>query len=171
MKRKSAQIGFTLIESLTASVILAFAIIGITVPMMAGIKSEKQDGVTTAANYLAQEMMDEILAHEFNDQTANGKLGPESSEKNRSSYDSINDYDGLSEPKGQIKNLSGETLTQPAVALLTRNVSVTYVYVSGQDSSKPATFARVVVELKDSGQPVLKLTRLIYDNSDTVTGG
>ena len=50
----------------------------------------------------------------------------------------------------------------PAAEGLSRRVSTTYVFVTGQDTSEAPTFIRVIVEMSYRDQPILTLTRLVY---------
>lgn len=158
---------FTLLEALVACSLLAVAIIGITVPFVAAVRSEQVDANNTSASRLAQELMEEILSKKFTDATSSPKNGPEPGETDRFTYDSINDYDAYYEAPGQIRNYLGQAISDPSTTGLSRKVSVTYVYVSGQDTSKSASFARVVVEIRYYDQLVLKLTRLVYNTTQS----
>lgn len=173
--------GFTLIEALLASVILAGAVIGITVPFSAGARSEQEDARKTLATALAMEMIEEIMTKSWVDGGGNAGPGPEPQEKKlpHGQFDCVDDYDGLSEAAGQITSCKGEVLTGVAAVGLSRNVSATYVLVSEQQggsgnngngkkknaSGTTTSFLSVVVEVKYMGQPCVRLTRLLYSGS------
>jgi type II secretory pathway pseudopilin PulG len=153
--------GFTLIEALLAAVILAMAITAIVMPFSAGVQNEGIDGRRTLAVNLAQGMMEEILTKPFYDSGGSTVLGPEPGET-RFAFDNIDDYDGLSEADGQIKNMDGSVVTDPAAKGLSRNVRCAYVHVSGQNLSDAATFIRVTVEIRYNNQPLVTLSRLVF---------
>ena len=69
--------GFTLMEALLATAILAMAIFAITMPFSTAAASEQLDGRQTLAVALAQEMMEEILAKPFDDPNGASTPGPE----------------------------------------------------------------------------------------------
>jgi len=156
--------GFTLMESLLAVVILALAVGAITMPFTAGARNEQVDARRTVAVGLAQEMMEEILAKNFEDDLPEfaRNPGPDPGETDRSLFDNIDDYDGYEEQPGAIADAQGQVIDDPPTAKLSRHVTTTYVHVSGQDVSEPASFVRIVVEINYSGQLIVQLTRLVY---------
>ncbi len=160
--RKNVGKGFTLIEALIAASVLAMAIAAITMPFTVGAQNELADSRRTLAVSLAQEMMEEILDKPFSDPNGASKPGPEPGETSRSKFDNIDDYDGYVEQAGEIADAFGVVNNEPASVGLSRHVSATYVYVSGQDSSEDPTFIRVTVEIHFKNQVVITLTRLVY---------
>ncbi len=160
--RKNVGKGFTLIEALIAASVLAMAIAAITMPFTVGAQNELADSRRTLAVSLAQEMMEEILDKPFNDPDGASSPGPEPGETNRSKFDNIDDYDKYMEPPGQIADASGVINDEPASVGLSRHVSATYVYVSGQDASEDPSFVRVTVQIYYKNQVVITLTRLVY---------
>ena len=154
---------FTLIEALLAAVILAMAIMAITMPFTVGAQNEQEDARRSLAVSLAQEMMEEILSKPFEDPDGHTyTCGPDPGEPWRSKFDNIDDYDGYTEASGNITSFDGEVVTTSASLDLTRHVTATYVYVSGQDTLEDPCFIRVVVEVRYRGNPVVTLTRLVY---------
>jgi hypothetical protein len=154
--------GFTLAEALLAATVLAMTVVALTVPFSAAARNDYQNGRYTLACCLAQELMEEVIALPFRDPDGATAPGPESGETSRSLFDNIDDYDGYAEAAGEIVNSEGSTVTGASATGLSRLVSVTYVYVVGQDGSEEPTFVRVVVEVRDHGQPRVKLTRLVH---------
>jgi len=154
--------GFTLLEALIASAILSMAILGITVPFASGAATEADDARRTLANSLAQELMEEILTKAYDDTTTPKGLGHESAETSRAMYDSVNDYDNWNENAGQIKDLSGQVIDDPAAEALSRQAHVSYVRVGGQAGTDTICFARVQVEIRYHNKTLQTLTRLVY---------
>ncbi len=154
--------GFTLVEALLASAVLAMAITGIVMPFTIGAQNEMVDARRTLALDLAEELMEEILSRPFNDPDGPSNPGPESGEVDRDEFDNIDDYHGFSEGAGQIKNIDGEVVSGSAAMGLSRQASVAYVYVSGQDMSDPPTFVKIVVAVKYRQDTIISLTRLAY---------
>ena len=154
--------GFTLAESLLAATILAMAVTALTMPFTAGARNEQSDGRRTTAVSLASELMEEILSRPFNDPDGPSEPGPEVGEATRGDFDNIDDYDGYSETAGNVSSPSGSTSSDASANGLSRNVSASYVYISGQDTSAEPTFIRITVEIRYDGQPVTTLTRLAY---------
>ena len=155
--------GFTLIEALLASTILAMAISAILMPFTAGAMNQQVDARRTLGVSLAQEMLEEILAKPFDDpQGADSAPGPDGGESSRSRFDNIDDYHGYVEQEGGIVDFDGAVIEDPAAVGLSRHAWATYVYVDGQDVADPPTFIRVVVEIRYRNDPIVTLTRLIY---------
>jgi len=151
-------------ESLLAVVILSLAVGAIIMPFTAGARNEQADARRTLAVGLAQEMMEEILAKSFEDDVPQfaRNPGPEPGETDRGLFDNIDDYDGYEEQPGDIADITGQVINDPAATELSRHVTATYIYVAGQDTSEPASFIRVVVEIRYRDQLVVQLTRLVY---------
>ena len=161
--------GFTLIEALMASVILAIAVAAALVPFTSGARSQDVESRQTLAVGLVQDLMEEILLKPFeepgdSDETpeTESRFGPDTGETLRSSYSAIDDYHGYEELSGQIIDPAGQVITDPAAAGLSRHITVSYVYVTGQDVSEQPSFMRVVVEIRYNGQPVVAMARLIH---------
>ena len=149
-------------EALLATAILAMAIFAITMPFSTAAASEQLDGRQTLAVALAQEMMEEILSKPFDDPQGASTPGPETGETTRDKFDNIDDYHGYTETPGNIADANGTVITGAAAAGLSRYVTAQYVYVSGQPTGQPATFIRVVVEIRYNNTPLITLTRLVY---------
>ena len=155
--------GFTLIEALMASAVLAMAITAITMPFAAGAKNEQVDARQTLAVGLAQEMMEEILSKPFDDPNETSTPGPEATETSRRRFYNVDDYNGYSEASGAIEDINGIVITDGAAAGLSRDVSAEYFYVTGQDMGKKSTFVRVTTAVRHNGNPLVTVTRLVYD--------
>ena len=160
--RQSGATGFTLAEALLAAVILALTVTAMTMPFTAAAATEIVETRHTLASALAQEMMEEILAQPFADPQGGVGVGPEVGETPRNGFDNVDDYDGYSEPAGEIADATGQVVTDSAARELTREVKAVYVYVSGQDTGHPPTFVRVTVTVKYRNNPIVTLTRLVY---------
>jgi len=154
--------GFTLTEALLAAVILATTITAITMPFTAAAQNEQVEARHVMAMSLAQELMEEILGKPFYDAGRSLIPGPSASETTRWEFTNMDAYDGCAEAPGNIMALDGQLVTDPAAAELSREVSATYVYVTGQDTSKDATFIRITVTVKYRSQTIITLRRLIY---------
>ena len=163
MNKTNRSMGFTLVESLLASGVLAASISAITCPFISAAQNEQEDARRTVAINLAQELMEEIIDRPFYDKDGDGALGPDFGEYVLEEYDNIDDFDGYTDT-GKFENgvWAAMAINEPAAAGLTREVTTAYAYVSGQDGSKNPTFIRIIVEVKHSGQPIVTLSRLVY---------
>jgi len=154
---------FTLAEALIASALLAASITAITLPFTASAHNQQDEARRTVAVSLAQELMEEILSKPFRDPDGPSAPGPESGETSRSLLDNLDDYHGFFEPAGQLIGLDGQRVTTPASTGLSRSVTATYVYLSGQSTAKPPSYLRIIVTVYYRGQVVVCLSRLAYD--------
>ncbi|MFA6133715.1 MAG: hypothetical protein WC869_06825 [Phycisphaerae bacterium] len=152
---------FTLVESLMAAVVLTVAITAITMPFAAGARNEETDGRMTLATGLAQEMMEEVLSKPVKDPQGGTAFGPDAGEVTRSRYDDVNDYKTVTEAAGQIADAGGAIIKSPLSSGLSRETTVAYAWLDGQDTSKPADFYRVTVTVKHRGTTLITLSRLI----------
>ena len=152
---------FTLAEAMLASAILLTAILAITLPFASAARNQFTDSRQTLAAGLAQEMMDEILSRKFYSSEPNAGWGP-SQGQTRAQFDSYSDYNGYGEGEGNVRNFRGYVCTDPLAANLSRSVSVTQAYVSGQSVTGPCTFALIKVMVWDGNMQVVELSRLAY---------
>ena len=162
MNRQRGGGGFTLIESLLASALLAMTIAAITTPFTAAARNEQADARRTIASSLGRELMEEILSRPFDDPDGAGNPGPETGESARQYFDNIDDYHGYAEAAGEMVDGDGNRIADAAAHGLSRSATVTYVYVSGQEISGSPNFGRVEVEVRWKAQPLLTVTRLVY---------
>lgn len=151
-----------MIEALLASTILAMAVTAILMPFTAGAQNEQADARRTVAGMLAQEMLEEIVSKPFYDPDGYSEPGPEPGEISRDFFDNMDDYHGYSEPPGSILSFDSDAATDPAAADLSRHVEVAYVHVSGQSADEDPTFVQIRVEVRHGGNPLVRLTRLVY---------
>jgi hypothetical protein len=161
--------GFTLIEALLAAVVLAAVVTALVVPFAAGARIQQVEVRRFLAAGLAEQMMEEILRHPFEEPDdgdtepeGESRFGPEPDERSRGDYDAIDDYDGHVEAAGVLTDAVGRAITDAGVAGLTRHVRVEYVYVTGQDASEHVPLLRVRVEVRHAGRTIITLTRLVH---------
>lgn len=149
--------GFTLLEALLASVLLASVIVSITTPFTAGAWQTLQDRKSTIAVALAQEMMEEILSICNQPQmTVDQGVVP------RPTFTTPLHYDNYIENDGAIRNSRGSIITDPLASGLSRHVNVEYVTVANQRAEDHQAFISISVVVKQYGQPAVSLTRLVY---------
>jgi len=160
---------FTLIEALMASVILAITVSAAVMPFTCGMRNQQVESRQTIAVSLGEDLMEEIIIKPFEEpgdgddhHEPESNFGPESGESSTSSFSAIDDYDGYTEAAGQVRDATGQIITDPAVAGISRHVTVSYVYTPGQDVTEPPNFFRVMVEVQYNGEPVVTLTRLVH---------
>ncbi len=154
--------GFTLVESLLAATLLAATVAAISMPFTAAARNQQVDARRTVATSLANDLVEEIISRPFDDPDGSSSPGPETGESGRSAFDNIDDYDGYSEAAGEIVDDQGLSISDPAAFDLARRASVTYVYVTGQDTGEWPNFVRIDVVILRKGLPLVTATRLVY---------
>lgn len=109
--RRSA--GFTLLEVLVASSILAFATLGLVQAVSAG-QAQTIDSLRRArATALADAMLEEVLSKPYADPQGELTLGPDTGESDRDDFDNLDDYHGFSESAGAIADHAGTLYPTP----------------------------------------------------------
>ncbi len=155
--------GLTLAEALLAATVLAITVVAITVPFTAAARNEQVNARMVLATVLAEDLLEEILSKPFRDPDGPGSAGPEPGETGRAQFDNVDDYDGYVEAEGGIVDAAGAPVTDAAATGLSRSVTATYVYVGDQDVTLEPSVVRVVVDVRYHGQPLVTLTRLVYE--------
>lgn len=155
--------GLTLLETMLAAAILAFAATAAAIPFAAGLQQTQDSLRLEQAGVLAESLMAEIIAHPFDDPNAAGvyTLGPEAGETSRTLFDNIDDYHGYSESSSGAVDLSGSAITSPGASGLWRSVTVQYTTVSGQATGLGNVFALVTVTVMDGSRSTYVLKRLV----------
>lgn len=119
--------GFTLMEAMLASVILVVAAGAILVSFTAGATSSAYSERLRLSFNLATNLMEEIIASDYDDVVLN--------------------YDGYTESSGAIKSSNGDVIESPEYANFSRSVACHEIYLEGQSalSSPPVILVEVMV--------------------------
>jgi MSHA pilin protein MshD len=154
--------GFTILEALIASFIVAIATIGVGSMLAASSHQSEATSDASVSQALARQLMEEIAAKPINDQYGKISLGPESGESTRSLFDQIDDYHGYTDSTSAIQMLDGTSIDLGTGMSYTRSVSVQYRETpSGAASmSDEAPFCVVTVTVTASDGKPIKLVRL-----------
>jgi hypothetical protein len=124
-----------------ATVVLGIAAAGVLLPFADGAKIRAEGTRRTLGAKLAGDLIEQIVNTPFEQIVAN--------------------YDGYSEPQGQLKDSAGTIFTDPAYANFSRNATCESVYVPQQSGAGQANFIRVTVRVHYSGRPIAIINRLI----------
>ena len=115
--------GFTLLEVLIASSILAFTTLALVQAVSAG-QSQTLDALRRArGTALAEAMLEEVLSKPYADPQGETTIGPDTGESARADFDNLDDYHGLSEAADAIADADGVVYPQP-YQRYTRQVTV-----------------------------------------------
>jgi MSHA pilin protein MshD len=163
--------GFSLLEGLLASAVLAFASAALLLPFSVGAANNALVVDQAAAVNLSEALMEEILAKPFYDPNSATRVGPETGES-RTSFDNIDDYGGYTETAGNMTDAAGARIADPSLQSFYRTVTVTYVAWPGQNiAATGPTAIRVVVQVRANGQTVFTLTRLVGRRNELPMAG
>lgn len=133
--------GFSLAEAMIATVVLGIAAAGILLPFTSGAVVRAEGMRRTLAAELATDLMEKIV---------------------RMPFDRIVDnFDGYTEPQGQLKDASGATFTDSNYTNFSRDVSCEYVYMPQESGTGEAKFIRATVRVYYSGREIAVINRLI----------
>lgn len=102
--------GFTLIEVLAASVVLAMSVLAVTQAILAG-QSQTYDSLKQSrALELAECVLEEAIALGYPDTDVDATIGPEDGELSPADFDNAADYHGYSQSAGELSDPSGALL-------------------------------------------------------------
>ena len=154
--------GFTLAESLVASVVLAIAVVAVSGTLSATYQSMASSAGTSEAVAMARQLIEEIAAKPFAvpaGETDNP--GFLSGALNRTTYDSVSDYNGFTDTSNTIKKLDGASVSAGSGGVYTRSVAITSGVRPTGHTAPVADFALVTVTVtKPSGEPI-KVSQLV----------
>lgn len=147
--------GFTLVEAVLAALVVGVALAGAlqaaAVARVGRLKlAERAEGVM-----LAQDLLTEVMVLPFDDPDgASGKIGAETGELDRTDYDDIDDYNGLTDDPPTDRG--GTQLT--TIDGFVRTVGVTWVDLSTLATSSSETQTkRADVVVTRNGREVARL--------------
>jgi type II secretory pathway pseudopilin PulG len=159
--RANSPRGFTLVEAVIATALLVLVAAAVLQPFQIAATLRDEEAHRTSATFLAEQLMEEILARPFDDPDGDSAPGPESDESTRADYDNVDDYHGHTEPAGQLTDATGEAIDDTIARDLNRSATVEYVYVDQQSGQEDPTIALVTVSVFRAGQRLVRLSRLV----------
>jgi type II secretory pathway pseudopilin PulG len=128
--------GYTLFEAMLASVVLAIAVVGISSVLAASYQQSSIRGNTSTALSLARQLMEEIASMPLTAPVPPDQPGWSQGQKDRSQYDTVDDYDGYTDQSSGITTPDGTVIDMGAGGSYTRSVKVTF---NARPSGVPAT--------------------------------
>lgn len=165
-----ARRGFTLAESLIASVVLAASVVGIAGSLAASHQQTEALEQRAQAVSLARQLIEEIAAKPFDDPDGTAAaLGPDTGETTGGAehYDNIDDYDGYrdvsspSSPTPTVQVSSTTTSSSSSSDSYTRSVSVRYRTSINGTSASYGPFALVTVQVTAPNGTTASLSQLM----------
>lgn len=153
--------GFTLAEALLSAMILAIVSASATLPFIAGTQQVQSSARIEQATAFGEALMEEILARPFlapGDPTTTP--GPEANDTSRDQFKNMDDFDGLTESSGAMRNYQNAAIDNPDASGLRRTAKVEYVAFAGQASDDVNAFVHIQVKVYDGNDPVVTLDRI-----------
>jgi prepilin-type N-terminal cleavage/methylation domain-containing protein len=181
---KPRSCGFTLAESLIASVVLAIAIVGVSGTITASQNQTASHETTSIAGSLARELMEEVCALPL--KLPDNTPGWPGNVTNRALYDTIDDFRGYTDTvTASVARTSTSSLgtfnsasppstvvasgiaPTPTGGQFTRQVTVTYPTTVFSASDASGDFAIVTVTVTGMGGAPVTLSRLVTKTNVT----
>ncbi|MCC6579851.1 MAG: prepilin-type N-terminal cleavage/methylation domain-containing protein [Phycisphaeraceae bacterium] len=154
--------GFTLLEVLIASAILAIAVAAITQAVVAGQMQTYDALHDLRANSLAEALMEEVLALPYGDPQGVVTPGPDAGEINRSLYDNADDFHGFTEASGALNDAANSLYPAP-YQTFSRGVTCAYGTMTVTGFDTPVTGLTVTVTVTDAAGRQWQLTRFVQE--------
>jgi type II secretory pathway pseudopilin PulG len=126
--------GFTLLEGLMASVVLAILVLGVFGSISTSYQESQAVRASSTAVTLGRQLTDEIVSHAF----YSGSLGP-GGLTSRSQYTDVSNYNGYSDVSDAMPLLAGGTLDVTGSDVYSRQASVVIGAKPSIDVSSPST--------------------------------
>ena len=154
--------GFTLIEGVIASAVLAAAVVALAASLNAGHMASWEADQGRRAIGLAEELMEHILCLPYYDPDESSASGPEVGELDVQSFDNTDDFHGYIEAAGGLVDMGGNAYPA-AYQGFTRSVTVEAAEETVGGLGGPVPGLRVRVEVRSAGGRVWDLTRFIAE--------
>jgi prepilin-type N-terminal cleavage/methylation domain-containing protein len=146
INRRSSRRGFTLLEALIASVVLAVLALGVVGAVSTSYEQGQSVRATATGVTLARQLSDEIVSKPFNPSDTLGAGGLAS----RSQYTGVSNYNGYSDTSDSIPLLAGGTVDATGSDAYSRSSAVTVGASAsgiGISASSATDFAIVTVNV------------------------
>ena len=154
--------GFTLVEVLVASAILATTAAAVASAIMAGQMLTYEALHHQRATALTEALTEEILARPYNDPDGDVVPGPDAGESGRSDFDAADDFHGFSETAGSLADAQG-TLLPDTHQIFSRSVTAVYESRTVGGFSDPIPGLTIQLAVQDQRGTTWTLTRFITE--------
>jgi len=152
---------FTLVEAVLATTILAIIASTATLPFVVGTQHVNEAARVEQAVAYGQALMEEILARPFwAPDKREPLLGPDPGMTSRAEFDSIDDFHGLSESDGVLRDYNNQTINDDTNDGIWREVSVQYVGFPDQADDDADSFVHIQVRVYDGTALLVTLDRI-----------
>ncbi len=134
--------GFTLVEALIASVVMAISVLGIGMTLAASSAQSQSTLEASTSAMLGRQLLEEIAAKPFPIPGVTTEPGWSSGNHDRATYDDAGDYSGYTD-SSPIIALSGATI--PTTGIYTRSVTFSLRTNPGDTPNPAGDFALITV--------------------------
>jgi len=155
-KIRSAQ-GFSLLETLIASSVLAFAVAAVSQSIVAGQMQTYEALHELRATSLAEAMLEEVLSKPYNDPD-----GVTTGEVGRSTWDDIVDFNGYSEDAGTVADVAGVTYPS-AYSEFSRSIAVANGTLTIPGFDQAVSGKNVTITVTDTKGKTWSVTRFVSE--------
>jgi hypothetical protein len=152
--------GLTVVECLLALTILSVTVLAATMTLSAGAQHDRRGDLASIAARLGRDLLEEICSREYREPISAPGFGPEFGETTRALFDDVDDYNGLTEARGDLENFAGVKYAQYEQRFA-RSVTVTAGAVHVADLSQNINGLTVVVTLRSESGETWQFTRFI----------
>lgn len=156
--------GFSLVEVVISSFLMGVMLVAAMKTLGASLRSDREMIGTVRGDWLAQDLLAEIVARPYRDSASTGTIGPEAGESGRASFDDVDDYHGFAESPPRDRD--GAAMAN--ATSFERSVTVDYVtladlsVVSGADVG----VKRITVTVRRSGDVVAEAVGIRSDTDE-----
>lgn len=152
--------GFTLVEALFASAVLALVVAAMSQAVVSGQAVTAQAMFEARALSLAEALMEEVLALPYTDPGGDTAAGPDAGETGRADFDGMDDYDGYAEAAGALVDPAG-VLYPERHQVFSRAVAASYATEDLAVLGGARDGLRVTVTVADAGGRAWTITRFV----------
>jgi prepilin-type N-terminal cleavage/methylation domain-containing protein len=154
--------GFTLVESLIASVVLAVAVVGIAGTLAASYQQARDQVSVAEATQLARQLIEEISARPFEVPAGSpsNAVGWSAGNPNRAIYDDISDYHGYTDNSTSITTQAGVVQSFGTAGPYERFVTVTEGPVPQGHTAPAIDFKQVKVTVTRPGGSAVVISKV-----------
>lgn len=136
-----SEAAFSLAEAMIATAVLSVAAAGVLLPFASGAAVRAEGMRRTLAAKLAADLTEQIISTPF-------EL-------------IVDNFNGYTEPQGQVKDATGAVFTSSNYAKFSRDVSCQYVYVPQESGAAQSKFILTTVRVYYDGRLMAAISRLI----------
>jgi hypothetical protein len=154
--------GFSLVEALFASAVLALVVAGLTQVIVSGQAHTYNALDEARALSLGEALMEEIMTLPYLDRGGDVVPGPDSDEPTRDRFDAMDDFHGFLEPAGRLADAGGEVYPE-RFQRFSRSVTAAYGTTDTPGFGDAQTGLAVAVTVADTAGREWTISRFLVE--------